>query len=98
MGRCPETRSTSSATLGRSLQAGTSVKPESQSGIVNVFALNVMASAAAGVVAIGGTLADVIAGAAPGVPPRGMVRTTWLGGNAVPFLRFAYMRSNDWIR
>ena len=45
--------------------------------------LKVMTSAAAGVAAIGGTLAVVIAGAAPGEPPRGVVRTTCDAGIAV---------------
>ena len=31
----------------------------------------------------GGTWAAVMAGAAPGWPPRGVVRTTWLAGSAV---------------
>ncbi len=44
-------------------------------------------SAAAGVALGAGTLAAVIAGAAPGAPPRGVARTTWLGGNAMPILR-----------
>ena len=46
-------------------------------------------SATAGVAENAGTLAAVIAGAAPGVPPRTVVRTTWLGGSAVPLFRFA---------
>ena len=51
----------------------------------------VMVFAAAGVATIFGTLAAVIAGADPAVPPRGVVRITWLGGNAVPLLRRAHM-------
>ena len=40
-----------------------------------------IASAAAGEALIGGTLAAVIAGAVPGVPPRGNVRTSCDGGS-----------------
>lgn len=56
-------------------------------------ALKVIRSVLAGEAWMGGTLAMLIAGAAPGVPPRGTVRTTWLGGSGVPFLRWLYMRS-----
>ena len=52
-------------------------------------AVMAMALAAAGVVASGGTLAAVMAGALPGVPPRGTVRTTWLAGNALPLALIA---------
>lgn len=38
-------------------------------------------SVLAGLVEIGGTLLLLIAGAAPGTPPRGTVRNTWLSGN-----------------
>ena len=51
--------------------------------------LKVIAFAADGVAAIAGTFAEVIAGAAPGVPPRGVVRITCDAGIAVPFFRFA---------
>jgi len=50
-----------------------------QSGIVNVLPENVIWLAAAGVAEIGGTLAVVISGADPGVPPRGIVRKTCAG-------------------
>ena len=46
-----------------------------------MFPLNVIWSATAGVLEIGGTFAVVICGAAPGVPPRGVVRTTCDGGS-----------------
>ena len=48
--------------------------------------------------AIGGTFAGVIGGAAPGVPPRGAVRTTWLGGNGVPSRKCRYMRFTAWTK
>ena len=51
-------------------------------------------SATKGAAMIGGTLAVVIAGAASGTPPRGVARTTWLGGNAVPF--FGGRTSRPW--
>ena len=49
--------------------------------------------AALGAAAIGGTLAAVIAGAAPGVPPRGTVRTTCDGGSGTLCVRCAYIAS-----
>ena len=60
-----------------------------QSGIDSAPFANVIVSPAAGLAAIGGTFAAVMAGAAPGVPPRGVVRTTCEGGRGVPFLRLA---------
>ena len=57
-----------------------------------------MTSAAAGVAASGGTLAVVIAGAAPGLPPRGVARTTWLAGSGVPDFRCAYIAFIDWLK
>ncbi len=59
---------------------------------------NVIWSAAAGFAAIGGTFASVIAGAAPGVPPRGVVRTTCEGGSGVPLRRWFHMRSIAWMK
>ena len=42
----------------------------------------------AGLVAMGGTFEVEIA-----LVARGVVRTTWLGGIAVPFFSFAYIKS-----
>ena len=58
----------------------------------------VIVFAIAGVAVILGTLAVVIAGAAPGVPPRGIVRTTWLGGKGVEFLSLAQTMSMAWLK
>ena len=66
-------------------------RPDPQFGTLIVDPLTAIAFPAAGATAIGGTLPAVMAGAAPGVPPRGVVRTTWLGGSAVPFFSFAYI-------
>ena len=60
-----------------------------QSGTTRVLPFSVIASPAAGVLAMAGTLAAVSAGAAPGTPPRGVVRNTWLGGSGVPFFKWA---------
>src|SRR5689334_20230288 len=45
--------------------------------------------------AIGGTLAAVIGGAPT---PRGVVWTTWLGGNARPCRKWSYIRSIAWMK
>ena len=45
-----------------------------------------------------GTLAAVMAGAAPPVPPRTTVRTTWLAGNALPDFRLSYTASSARLR
>ena len=55
-------------------------------------------SPAAGAATKGGTLAAVMAGAAPGTPPRGVVRTTWLGGSALPDFKWAYIASIAWLK
>ena len=60
--------------------------------------LKSIVSAAAGAAFIEGTCAACNAGAAPGVPPRGVVRTTWLGGSAVPSFSFAYIASIAWLK
>lgn len=54
-------------------------------------------SAAAGDATNGGTWAAVMAGAAPGVPPRGVVRTTWLAGSGAPFFRCAHIAFMAWL-
>ena len=59
------------------------------SGTATVLPLTEIAFAATGVVTKFGTFDAVIAGAAPGTPPRGVVRTTCDAGSAVPFFRFA---------
>ena len=64
-----------------------------QSGIVTVLPENVIWFAAAGALEIGGTLKVVTAGADPGVPPRGTVRTTCAGGSGVFAVRFAHTLS-----
>ena len=53
-----------------------------QSGIVNTLPLKAIRLLAGGAAKIGGTLASVIFGAAPGVPPRGAPsgRSTWKRG------------------
>lgn len=60
-----------------------------QFGIDTVEPLTTIALAEVGAWTNVGTFAAVIAGADPGVPPRGVVRTTCDAGSAVPFLRFA---------
>ena len=47
---------------------------------------------------MGGTLAAVIGLATALFKPRGTVRTTWLGGSAVPFFRLAYIMSIAWMK
>src|SRR5512141_2186512 len=64
-----------------------------QSGTLIVPFAVVIVFAAAGVAAIFGTLAAVIAGADPAAPPRGVARITWLGGKAALLFRRAHMRS-----
>src|SRR5450755_2912135 len=64
---------------------------DAQSGMVTVLFENVIWSPAAGAALMGGTFARVIAGAAPGVPPRGTVRTTCDGGSAVLLFNRAYI-------
>lgn len=54
--------------------------------------------AATGTATNGGTLAAVMAGAAPATPPRGVVRTTWLAGKAAPDFRWAYIASIAWLK
>ncbi len=66
---------------------------ESPPGMVTTLFANVIWSAGAGLLDIGGTFAFVIPGACPGMPPRGMVRTTCDGGNGVPSARLAKTRS-----
>src|SRR5215510_10081074 len=56
-----------------------------------VVPLKSIVSAAAGAAFIEGTHAASNAGASPGEPPRGFVRTTWLGGSAMPSFSFAYI-------
>jgi hypothetical protein len=56
-----------------------------------------MRSPGAGSCAIGGRLLAVIGGAAPGVPPRGVVRTSWLRGSGVRFFKWSYIRLSAWI-
>ena len=51
---------------------------------VTVLFEKVIRSPAGGVMLIGGTFAVVIAGAAPGAPPRGVVRTSCDGGSGAP--------------
>ena len=55
-----------------------------QSGICSVLLSMRMRSPAGGLFENGGTFADVIDGAPV---PRGVVRTTWLGGSAAPFFK-----------
>src|SRR3990167_2955373 len=69
-----------------------------QSGMAMAPAVMAMALPVTGVAASGGTLAAVMAGAAPGVPPRGTVRTTWLAGSALPVVRCSYTASSAWFR
>ena len=66
---------------------------QAQFGTVSEVPLKPIALAAAGVATKAGTLLALMAGAAPGVPPRGVVRTTWLSGSAVPDFRWAYIAS-----
>ena len=40
----------------------------------------------------------VMAAAAPAVPPRGVVRTTWLAGSALPLFRCAHITSMAWLK
>ena len=54
---------------------------------------NVIWFAAAGALEIGGTLAVVINGASPGVPPRGTVRTPCESGSGTFNVSFAYTAS-----
>src|SRR6476620_8118566 len=69
-----------------------------QSGTAMAPAVMAITLAAVGVAAGGGTLAALMAGALPGVPPRGTVRTTWLGGRALPLARWSYTASSAWFR
>ena len=66
--------------------------PGDQSGICSVVLFIRIRSPAGGLAEIGGTFAAVIGVAIKVVNggvvgPRGVVRTTWLGGNGVPFFR-----------
>ena len=54
----------------------------------------VMRSAAAGAPEIGGTLVVEIC---VNALPRGVVRTNWLGGSAVPSFSLAYIKSRPWM-
>lgn len=67
----------------------TAESADAQFGTETVLPLTVIALADVGVVTNVGTFAVVIAGAAPGMPPRGVVRTTCDAGSAVPLFRFA---------
>ena len=64
-----------------------------QFGTLMVHADVVIVFAAAGVALIFGTFEAEIGGAKPGLPPRGVVRTTWLAGSGVLFFSFAHMMS-----
>ena len=56
---------------------------------------NVMRAPAAGFAENEGTLAVVIAGAEPAVPPRGVVLIPCEGGKAAPDYMFAYIASRS---
>jgi len=83
--------------MGRAASIPTPGLPQDarpQSGTFSVPFENVIWSAGAGVAETGGTFEELII-----VPEleRGVVRTTWLGGIAAPVLRWAYIRSSDWM-
>src|SRR5688572_30579714 len=70
-----------------------------QFGICTVLltAVKLIASPAGGANWIGGKLAVVIGGAAPGVPPRGVGRTTCDGGRGAPLRRWFHIRLSAWL-
>ena len=65
---------------------------------MSTFPENVIRLPEVGCAAMGGTLAAVICGAEPGVPPRGVVRTTYDGGSAVPLRRRFQTKSIAWLK
>ena len=67
--------------------------PDDQFGTASEVPENPIWVASSGAATMPGTLAVVIAGAAPAKPPRGVARTTWLAGSAVPERRCAYIAS-----
>src|SRR4029077_5365670 len=64
---------------------------QGQSGTFKVPLEKVIWSAAAGVAGMSGTFCDFVMTEL--VEDRGVVRTTWLGGMAVPDLRWSYIKS-----